>query len=339
MDSKIVLGTYRLDNKILEKLINDFYNNPDTNKLINIENIDDIENMELLETPDILFITSKDISEEMIKKIDPIRKSMVIFIVDSDINKSYIYSICNLLDPGNFPTNDIIMPFAKRIRNNKENLVNPKEGININSILLYLDLIDMWDHYTKGHCERSTMYTDSLATYMGLPKHQHDIIVKSCLIHDFGKIAVSRRILSNTERLTTEEFNNIKNHTLAIDQFLPFHQFQEVRSIIRAHHENYDGTGYPYGLTNNNIPLGSKIIRVTDSFDAMTTPRGYNRVKTLEDAKKELIKYSGTQFDPEIVHNFIDVLENDNNLITYFNVQQQLNQNEDSNYQKILKNK
>jgi HD-GYP domain-containing protein (c-di-GMP phosphodiesterase class II) len=334
MSSKIVLGTYKLDNQLLEKLIRDFYSNPNTNRLINIENIDDINNMDLLETPDILFIASKDISEDMIKKLDPIRKSMVVFILDNDISKSYVYSICNLLNPGNFPTNEIMGPFAKKIRNNKEDLVNSKECVNIKSVIFYLDLIDMWDHYTKGHCERSTMYTNALVKYMELSAHQKDIICKSCLIHDFGKIAIPRRILSSTEKLTDEEFQIIKDHALIIDQFIPFSQFEEVRNIIRAHHENYDGTGYPYGLSGNNIPLGSRIIRVTDSFDAMTTPRGYNKVKTLEDAKKEIIKYSGTQFDPEIAHNFIDILENNNQLITYYNIQQQLSKDESLGYQK-----
>jgi hypothetical protein len=197
MCSKVILGTYKLEKELLDRLIRSFYSNPDSNKVISIDNIEDISKMDLLETPDILFISAKDISEETIEKLDPIRKSMVIFILENDLNKSYIHSICNLVYGSGsdlFPANQIMEPFAKKIRFNKEALSKSKDSINIQSIMFYLDLIDMWDHYTKGHCERTAKYTSSLVNCIDIPLYQKDIIKKSSLIHDFGKIAIPRII-------------------------------------------------------------------------------------------------------------------------------------------------
>lgn len=186
--------------------------------------------------------------------------------------------------------------------------------------------IDARDPYTHGHTERVTNYCLSVARELeGLPeinnyKNFKETLQISALLHDIGKIGIPDHILNKHSRLTPEEYEEIKKHSVIGATILnPIKELGDVAKEIRAHQECYDGSGYPDGLKGNAIPLVARIISVSDAFDAMTTNRAYRKAKSAEEAVQELKRCSGSQFDPVIVSAFLlayekgNILTNGNN--------------------------
>jgi putative nucleotidyltransferase with HDIG domain len=166
--------------------------------------------------------------------------------------------------------------------------------------------IDAKDSYTHGHSRRVTDLSVGLAMQMSLAKTEVDTIRHASLLHDVGKIGISEQILLKPGRLTDEEFETIKSHPHIGAGILNSIEFlKNVCEIIKHHHERYDGRGYPDGLAGSEIPLGSRIICVADSFDAITSQRPYRRPLTFQEAVDEVVRCSGSQFDPEIVDAFL----------------------------------
>lgn len=166
------------------------------------------------------------------------------------------------------------------------------------------------DPYTAGHSERVGFYATELAVGLGLEKKEVAAVNKAAYLHDIGKIGLPDAVLHKKERLSDEDFAHIKRHMMdgaKILEGLPF--FEESVPYILYHHERYDGRGYPHGLSGNMIPRGAQIIAVADSFDAMTTGRGYNKPLMLEEAIGELKKSSGAQLNPVYAAKFIELLE------------------------------
>ena len=166
------------------------------------------------------------------------------------------------------------------------------------------------DLYTAGHSERVSFYATALAEGLHLAKEEIEAVNRAAYLHDVGKIGLPDRILHKKERLSDEEFEFVKRHQAQgakILEGLPF--FEEVLPLILYHHERYDGKGYPHGLTGDMIPRGAQIIAIADSFDAMTTGRGYNRPLLSEEAAGELRKCSGQQFNPAYANTFIELLQ------------------------------
>ncbi len=167
--------------------------------------------------------------------------------------------------------------------------------------------VDAKDAYTHGHSENVMRYSEIMARYMKLSEVEIDRIRNGGLLHDIGKIGIPGYILNKPEPLTDEEFNGVmKTHpTLGanIIKDVPF--LQELNPIILYHHENYDGSGYPLGLSGDSIPLDAKIVHVTDAYEAMTSNRPYRKSLGSTEAVKRLRACSGTQFDPQLVDIFI----------------------------------
>ena len=166
------------------------------------------------------------------------------------------------------------------------------------------------DPYTAGHSERVALGATTLAIGLNLPKEEIEAIQRAAHLHDIGKIGLPDRILHKKERLSDEDFEYVKRHQAdgaKILEGLPF--FEEVLPLILYHHERYDGKGYPHGLSGEMIPRGAQIIAIADSYDAMTTGRGYNKPLMLEGAIEELKKSSAAQFNPAYVQEFIKLLE------------------------------
>jgi putative nucleotidyltransferase with HDIG domain len=133
----------------------------------------------------------------------------------------------------------------------------------------------------------------------------------AALLHDIGKIGTYDYLLDKTERLTEEEFEFVKKHPEKSARILePISRFEPIIDIIKCHHEQYDGSGYPYGLKGEGIPLMARVLCVADCYDSMTADRPYRRAQGREYAISELRRCSGTQFDPEMVKVFIGLLEN-----------------------------
>jgi putative nucleotidyltransferase with HDIG domain len=193
------------------------------------------------------------------------------------------------------------------------------EQINDNylkTIAALASAIDARDPYTKFHSENVTRYTLAIADEMRMNSHDREILRNAALLHDIGKISIRDNILLKDTKLTAEEFEKIKSHPSKGEEMLKFLSFlKEASSIIRHHHERYDGTGYPDKIKGSEIELGARIIAAADTFDAMTTDRPYRKSLSLPEAIKELEHCKGTQLDPEIVTLFIRVLTQNPNIM------------------------
>ncbi len=164
------------------------------------------------------------------------------------------------------------------------------------------------DPYTKEHSERVTTYALYLAEEMGLSQEALETLRFAGHLHDVGKVGIADAILLKPSRLTREEYEIIKQHPVIGAEIVGhIGLLQEEARIIRYHHERYDGRGYPEGLKGKDIPLLARVLAVADAYDAMTTKRPYRPSLTPETALKEILRCSGTQFDPEIVEVFREV--------------------------------
>lgn len=170
--------------------------------------------------------------------------------------------------------------------------------------------VDSQVPYRDGHNQRVSKYSLQLGKKLGLNEEEMVILETAALLHDFGKICIDERILIKPSVLTELEQAEIQQHAIKGYYILAgFAEFENALDGVRTHHERYNGLGYPEGLIKENIPLIGRIIAVADAYDAMTSKRPYRVARTKEQAVKELKKYSGTQFDPNLVDAFINVLD------------------------------
>lgn len=170
--------------------------------------------------------------------------------------------------------------------------------------------IDARDSYTSGHSERVAEYAGLLAKQLRFHEDQIDILRYVGLLHDVGKVGIRDAIMKKPGTFTFEEYQEMKNHANIGAEMLEGLKFLgKGQDWVRYHHERWDGKGFPKGLTGENIPLEARILACADSFDAMTTDRPYKKKMTLSDAKEELCRCSGTQFDPKIVEAMLKVID------------------------------
>ncbi|MBN2261053.1 MAG: PAS domain S-box protein [Clostridiales bacterium] len=173
-------------------------------------------------------------------------------------------------------------------------------------------------HETKEHADRLVIMSKKIGKMMHLDHSQLKDLELLATLHDIGKMGISDAILLKPGKLNEVEWVEMKKHPeigYRIAQASP--ELISISEYILCHHEKFDGTGYPQGLKGNKIPLLSRIIAVVDSYDAMTSNRTYQEAKSKEEAIIELVKCSGTQFDPEIVENFIKIIKKGQLVIKY----------------------
>jgi putative nucleotidyltransferase with HDIG domain len=165
--------------------------------------------------------------------------------------------------------------------------------------------LDLKDAETQGHCQRVTAYTICLARAMGVPSSDLPHIARGAFLHDIGKMAVPDQILRKPGPLNDDEWIILKRHCeIGYAALLRIPFLKDAAEIVLTHHERYDGTGYPRGLKQDEIPLGARIFAVADTLDAMISDRPYRRALSLEAAKEEIRRHAGTQFDPHVVEFF-----------------------------------
>ncbi len=170
--------------------------------------------------------------------------------------------------------------------------------------------IDLKDAYTKGHSDRVARYSEAIAKEMGLSGDELEYIGVAGYLHDIGKITVDRSIINNPRPLTEREFKELNKHAMTGYEILANirHPWQEIAYMTKCHHEKVDGTGYPQGLRGDEIPLGSRIVTLADSFDAMMTDRPYRARLPLEKALTDVERNTNSQFDATVVAAFCRLL-------------------------------
>ena len=168
------------------------------------------------------------------------------------------------------------------------------------------DALDLRDSETEGHSKRVTAYTIMLARAMEISPAKIKVIARGAFLHDIGKMAIPDDILRKPRALSTSELAVMRNHCTRGYHMLrkiPF--LSEAAEIVVTHHEHHDGSGYPAGLSGRGIPIGSRIFAVADAFDAITSDRPYRKARTIDVAREEVLRCSGSQFDPGVVEVFL----------------------------------
>lgn len=173
-----------------------------------------------------------------------------------------------------------------------------------------VNALEAKDIYTGKHSERVTLVADYLARTMGRPMEELDAINTIGYLHDIGKIGIPDHILNKPGRLSTDEFELIKSHPTIGENIVKELGLSEIeRSIIRHHHERWDGKGYPDGIGGEDIPFITRIVTVADAYDAMTTNRPYRKALDKDTVRNEFLRNKGIQFDPQVVEAMFDVFE------------------------------
>lgn len=178
--------------------------------------------------------------------------------------------------------------------------------------MAFARIIDSKDHYTGGHSERVAMLASQLAEACRLRKSDVERIEYVARLHDVGKVNLSDQILTKPGHLTAEELDEVKKHpewgAELIRGMANIYSDLDYRAILE-HHERYDGTGYPDGKKGNEISLWARILAICDAYDAMTSKRVYRAALSTNEARSELRRNSGTQFDPELVDLFLSSVQ------------------------------
>jgi len=158
------------------------------------------------------------------------------------------------------------------------------------------------DMGTYGHCRRVSNYCEIIATAIGLDRREKEDLSAAAMLHDIGKIGISDFILGKQGILNVQEVETVKSHPQkGVEILAPLSQFKAILPAILHHHEKYDGSGYPYGLSGEEIPLQARIIAIADTYDAILSDRPYRSGANNDKAIDELSRCAGSQFDPRIV--------------------------------------
>ena len=170
-------------------------------------------------------------------------------------------------------------------------------------------LADSRDYYSKGHSERVADFSRMIAEKMGMDKGDCDLVYNAALLHNIGNVFVNEQILRKNGKLTSIEFAEVKNHTVRGAEILKsIENIPLAAEAAMFHHERYDGTGYPKGKKEDEIPLIARIVAVADAYDAMNNDRPYRNKLMRDRIREEFINNRGSQFDPEIVTAFLDIM-------------------------------
>lgn len=181
-------------------------------------------------------------------------------------------------------------------------LLGEQDGVLLTSLQMMAQAVDLKDPYTSNHSQRVSQYAVRLARAMGLPEREVERIRIGGLMHDLGKIGVSGRIIRKPAKLTAEEQALMREHASVSASIIePLEILGESAAMVRHHHENWDGSGYPDGLRGEEIPLGARIIFVADALDALLTDRPYRKGASRAEALAIIRQNAGTQFDPTVV--------------------------------------
>ena len=206
------------------------------------------------------------------------------------------------------------MKLIKKINEELKDANQKLEKAYMESIETLRYTVEAKDPYTRGHSDRVAEYSVLIGKKLNLSDEDLKILQIGGLFHDIGKIGVPDSILLKTEKLTDDEYSEIKNHPSIGAHILSNATiFKNIIPIVKHHHEKYDGNGYPAKLKGEDIPLFARIAAIADTFDVMTSKRTYRDSLGLDVVKAEIERCKGTQFDPHLADIFLDILNNNYN--------------------------
>jgi HD-GYP domain-containing protein (c-di-GMP phosphodiesterase class II) len=296
------------------------------------DNLEKAVNALKKEPYDILLL---DFSENIEKKLATLKKIRdlypeiyIILLINSENSSTLLKELKELSVQGYCEKNDKLdqLPLfiesavksinqMRIIKHINEELVKSKEKLEkayLESIETLRFTVEAKDTYTKGHSDRVSEYSVLIGKKLGLPNKDLETLKIGGLFHDIGKIGISDSILLKNGKLTNEEYDEIKRHPIIGKNILSNAAiFQNIIPIVLYHHERFDGKGYPYGISDKDIPFLARIVAVADAFDAMTSKRSYRDELGLDYVKNEIKNKMGTQFDPIVATTFLDILQNE----------------------------
>jgi HD-GYP domain-containing protein (c-di-GMP phosphodiesterase class II) len=181
---------------------------------------------------------------------------------------------------------------------------------SMESIFAFAKTLELKDHYTGEHVEKTVHFASEIAKGLGLPNDELEAIQQAAMLHDLGKIGVSDSILLKKGKLNKSEFEEIKKHPqIGADIIRPIRFLHGIIPFIFYHHERWDGKGYPSGIKGDDIPVGARIIAIADVYQALCSDRPYHKAFSREEAIEIIKSGAGTQFDPRIVNVFLKVMK------------------------------
>ncbi|OHD56967.1 MAG: hypothetical protein A2Y33_08380 [Spirochaetes bacterium GWF1_51_8] len=191
------------------------------------------------------------------------------------------------------------------------NEMNKKERESYeSSIYMIVNMLESKNDFLKGHSEKVSLYATLIGNRVGLNSGELEELQTAALLHDIGYVGIAIEEYSNRRVINSEDFMRIKRHPkIGADILRKSSQFSQFSDYVLFHHENWDGTGYPNGISGKQIPLFSRIIQIADTYDALTTDRFYRAALSREDAMIILRTGKGTDYDPELVDVFIKCIE------------------------------
>ncbi|MEW5870870.1 MAG: HD domain-containing phosphohydrolase [Chloroflexota bacterium] len=200
---------------------------------------------------------------------------------------------------------ELVSTIRSRLARSRQIQVAQLQHAYLASLTALANAADMRDVSTNGHVSRVSNLSMALARHMGWKERQLEIIQYGAILHDIGKIHIPEKILFKPEELTNQEWEVVQRHPVNGERMVKDVDYlAESAPIVRHHHERWDGSGYPDGLSGESIPLGARIVSVADSFDAMTSYQPYSPARSLQDAYMEILSLSGERYDPGVVAAF-----------------------------------
>jgi len=204
----------------------------------------------------------------------------------------------------------VLLRAWKTIRSQRADLLNGREELknSYDSIVAVLcAALDLRDNVTQNQAAHISELASMVAWQMGLRKEAVRQIQKAAILHDIGKIGVAEAVLSKPGPLNNADWAEMKRHPELGHRMLSGIDFlRDATEVVYAHHERFDGTGYPRGLKGDEIPLGARIFAVVDAYYAMTSHRPYRRALPHSKTVEEIARHAGTQFDPDVVRAFLE---------------------------------
>jgi len=254
---------------------------------------------------------------ELLDKVHSYLMDVPFVVITASDNKSLVESamkrgatdfLSKPFNLKNIPT--IIDRNIQRKRIEQEKLNPRKTSALLKAIKALVSALEAKDSYTSGHSLRVAHYAKMMGEQMQLNNDQLYCLHLSAILHDIGKIGLPDHILKKTSSLLDSEYVTAKEHPLIGSKIVGnIDELYEVAAIIRHHHERFDGKGYPDGLKGEAIPVLARILAIVDAYEAIVSRRNYRNRQTPQTAVKELQENSGSQFDPNLVDIFIDLMD------------------------------